>query len=119
MADQRITDLSYLEDMGMGDDSLLIEMIQLFLDNTPESLRLMKEHEANNDWEKLSAEAHKLKPNLSYMGLNGAREIILDIEESVKDEAGLDAISGQIRELETICRKAYTELSERLDELQG
>lgn len=119
MSDKKITDLSYLENMGMGDDSLIIEMIELFLNNTPETLRSMKRHEANGNWEKLSAEAHKLKPNLSYMGLEGAKEIILEIEDTIKTNSDLGSVSGMIIEVEAICNQAYTELSARLDSLQN
>lgn len=118
MSDKPLTDLSYLEDMGMGDDLLIIEMIELFLNNTPETLRSMKKHETNGEWKKLSAEAHKLKPNLSYMGLDGAKEIILELEETIRTDTDLGAVSGMIREIEAICNQAYEELSARLSNLQ-
>lgn len=117
MSDQQITDLSYLENMGMGDNTLIIEMIELFLQNTPEALRAMKDYEVNGDWEKLGEEAHKLKPNLSYMGLEGAKDIIIEIEDQVKKKSGHSEISDKISEIEAICKQAYTELTEKRDEL--
>ena len=119
MSNYRITDLSYLENIGMGDDALLIEMIELFLENTPESLRLMKEYERQEDWTQLAAEAHKFKPNLSYMGLERAQKLILEIEKSVKENSELDSVRGKIEEIESICTSAYSELSDRLDHLKG
>lgn len=119
MSDQRITNLSYLEDMGMGDDSLLIEMIELFLEKTPESIQHMKEYETQKNWQQLAAEAHKLKPNLSYMGLESAKELILEIENSSRKEENLDALSIKISEIEKLCNQAYSELSSELDNLKN
>lgn len=119
MADQRITNLSYLEELGMGEDALLIEMIELFLVNTPESLQILRTHAQNEDWESLAAEAHKFKPNLFYMGLTDAQQVIIKIEESAKEESDLETILPRIQGIEVVCEKAYGELREILDELKS
>jgi len=119
MSDQRLTDLSYLEEMGMGDASLVIEMVELFLENTPESLRQLKKYNSEEKWTLLAAEAHKLKPNLSYMGLEGAKKTIIEIEEIAKNQTELDSIEEKIHEVEEICKQAYTELQDRLANLKN
>jgi len=119
MADQRITNLSYLEEMGMGEDALLVEMIELFLENTPESIRILHTHAENEEWENLAAEAHKFKPNLFYMGLEDAQQVIIEIEESAKNRADLEAIPFKIQQIENVCQKAYLELEEILEELKS
>ena len=114
-----MTDLSYLEEMGMGDNALIIEMVELFLENTPETLRRIKKHRDEENWTQLAAEAHKLKPNLSYMGLEGAKQTVIEIEKMAKSQSDLDAVEAKIDEVEIICKKAYTELQDRLVHLKG
>ena len=118
MSDQRITNLSYLEELGMGDDELLIDMVEMFLKNTPESIEKLRKYHSNEDWKKLAAEAHKLKPNLSYVGLDGAREIIIGVEDSAKNQPEPDKIAEMIDEVDAICNEAYEELQVRLEELK-
>ncbi|MDZ7695130.1 MAG: Hpt domain-containing protein [Balneolaceae bacterium] len=118
MSQQRLTDLSFLEDLGMGDDDLLIEMIEMFLQNTPESLKQIQDYTEQKNWKKVAAEAHKLKPNLSYMGLERARDIIVDIEKTAKNDPDKNRIEHNITKVETICRQAYQELRQELNTLK-
>ncbi len=40
----------------------------------------------NEEWELLYKQAHKIKPNLQYMGMDRAHNLILYIEEQAKLE---------------------------------
>ncbi|MDR8391902.1 Hpt domain-containing protein [Aliifodinibius sp. S!AR15-10] len=119
MSEQRLTNLSYLEEVGMNDEDLLIEMVEMFLKNTPDSIEQLRQHHKEDNWKKLSAEAHKLKPNLSYVGLEQAREIVINIEKTAKTEPNPDELLQQIDEVDEICQIAYEELKERLRELKN
>ena len=119
MSENKITNLSYLEEIGMGDDDLLVEMIEMFLKNTPETLKSLREYNNEQNWNKLSAEAHKFKPNLSYVGLDEARDIILTIEQTAKTEDNPDGFIGEIEQVEEICQQAYKELEQQLQELKN
>ena len=91
----------------MGDDDLLIEMIDL-----------IRDHNEQENWKKVAAEAHKLKPNLSYMGLKKAREIIVNVEKTAKNDPDQMEIEHSIDRVETICRQAYQELEQELTALK-
>ncbi len=119
MSEQRITNLSYLEELDTGDDGLIVEMVEMFLENTPRSIDLLQQHLDNNNWKKLGAEAHKLKPNLSYVGLDQAHEIIIKIEKMAKDDPDPEQLGNNIGKLNTICIQAYKELEEHLQELKN
>ncbi|MFH5831786.1 Hpt domain-containing protein [Halalkalibaculum sp. DA3122] len=119
MAEQKITNLAYLEDLGMGDDELMIEMVELFLTNTPDSIATLRQHCEGNNWKKLAAEAHKLKPNLSYVGLDEARNIIIEIEKCAKNHPEEQQLCSQIDEIDEICQQAYQELEIKLEELKS
>lgn len=119
MAEQKITDLSYLHEISMGDDRLITEMITLFLENTPLSIENLKTLTYQGDWPGVAAISHKLKPNLVYMGLNSASEILEKLEEAAKTESNLLGFEDQITLLERICEKSYKELNHRLKELRS
>ena len=118
MSDQRITNLSYLEQLDTGDDEIIVEMVEMFLENTPESIELLEKHVKAGNWKKLGAEAHKLKPNLSYVGLDQARDIILEIENLAKNDPDAGQLKAKIEQLNGICKQAYRELEEQLQELK-
>lgn len=118
MSEKQITNLSYLEEIGMGDDELLIEMIEMFIKNTPETLNTLREYNREEDWKMLSAEAHKFKPNLSYVGLEEAHQIVLEIEKTAKNESDPEGFSAEIDRLDDICQQAYKELNVQLEELK-
>ncbi|MDX1637557.1 MAG: Hpt domain-containing protein [Balneolaceae bacterium] len=118
MSEQRLTNLSYLEELGMGDDDLLIEMVEMFLENTPVSIDQMRNHCDASNWKKLAAEAHKLKPNLSYVGLDNARDLVVDIEKTAKNDPDPSVLHDRLDRLNGICREAYKELEQQLEELK-
>ncbi len=119
MDDQSVTDLSYLRQMAMGDESIIIETTEVFLDDTPNALEHLQEHFANQEWDKLAKLAHKIKPNLAYMGMDRARKLIIDIEKQAKSGEISDDLDDQIAEFNKLCRRALEELSDKVKELKA
>lgn len=118
MSEKRLTDLSYFEELGMGDEGLLIEMIEMFLQNTPESIGIIRDNIEQDNWKKVSAEAHKMKPNLSYMGLDEAWDLIVGVEKKAKTDPVKNELMSDIERVDSICQKAYIELEEELEGLK-
>lgn len=116
---QSVTDLSYLREVVMGDEEIVIETTKAFLKDTPNVLNNMKAHFTNQEWEKLYKQAHKIKPNLEYMGMKQARELILEIEEQAKSGEPSESLGGKIKELNSICSKAFDELPVKIEELRS
>ena len=75
-------DLTYLKDMAEGDENFIREIIEIFLRNGPESLVLMKNYALSGNHEKLKFVAHKLLPELTFVGLLSA---IPDVEKISKE----------------------------------
>jgi HPt (histidine-containing phosphotransfer) domain-containing protein len=116
---QTVTDLSYLREMAMGDETIIIETTEIFLEDTPQALENLQEHFANQEWDKLARLAHKIKPNLAYMGMDRARELIIDIEEQAQDENISDDIGDQIKEFKQLCNRALDELADKINKLKA
>lgn len=119
MAEQNVTDLSYLYSISMGDDTLVEEMIVLFLEGAPPIIETLKELVHKEDWSGVAVTAHKLKPNLAYMGLNSAQKVLEKLEKNARNGKDLGDIKKQITRIEQICNQSYPELNEILAELRS
>lgn len=119
MGDQSVTDLSYLREMAMGDDEIVVETAKIFLKNAPDEIENLREYFANQEWEKLYQQAHKIKPNLEYMGMERAGELILEIEEQARTQDISDDLENKINEFHSVCLQGLDELAEKIEELES
>ncbi|MFZ1304826.1 MAG: Hpt domain-containing protein [Ferruginibacter sp.] len=58
--------------------------LSLYLDVAPKTFDEMKRNLANEDWEQLRINAHSLKPQADFMGIDSLKEELIKIEEAVK-----------------------------------
>jgi len=116
MREPSVTDLSFLKIYASGNTKLMKNFIESFLEKTPKSIQLLEDHLAANDFHSLSRSAHSLKPQLSYMGIKSAHDLIVEIEESAKNQTGAENLAASINSLKEILEEAYSELRSKLNE---
>ncbi|MES2648164.1 MAG: Hpt domain-containing protein [Bacteroidota bacterium] len=58
--------------------------ISLYLDVAPKTFEEMKRNLNNEDWEQLRINAHSLKPQVDFMGIDSLKEELIKMEEAVK-----------------------------------
>ncbi|MEL7006525.1 MAG: ATP-binding protein, partial [Bacteroidota bacterium] len=73
---EKITNLSYLSGVCHGDKDFMRDMIETFITNTPQSLKAMHEAAEKKDWVTVGRNAHKIKPSISFMGLEDLKPIV-------------------------------------------
>ncbi|MGK7391136.1 MAG: Hpt domain-containing protein [Candidatus Cyclobacteriaceae bacterium M2_1C_046] len=117
MTNKKVTDLNYLRDISTGDDQMVIEMIEVFLESYREALSEMRELNDSESLEELRARAHKFKPNLAYMGISKGTEKIQKLEEQAKNNTSTPEIRSTLTELDNICEEASVELKQELNNL--
>ena len=104
--------LDYLIHRTKSDPVLIMEMIALYLEQTPTLVLAMKESLKNDDWIGLHAAVHKLIPSFSIMGISGDYE---DMAKRVKDfsvyQQQKENIPGLVLQIEEICNRACVELT--------
>jgi HPt (histidine-containing phosphotransfer) domain-containing protein len=100
-------DLSYLEDIAGGSSEFIIEMIDMFLEQTPGYCQDIKQAILNKDWKKVSDIAHKVKPTLAFMGCNEAKETMAGIEMDSRNLINLDKIGETFDKLHTECLQLF------------
>lgn len=103
----------------MGDDEILVETAEAFLDDTPAALKNLQDRFANQQWQELYKQAHKIKPGLKYMGIDRAFDLILEIEEEARTENISKELGSKIQAFTSICRKAMEELSDKVERIKS
>lgn len=66
----KYTDLTYLESIAEGNNQIICELIEIFIDQIPEFTEGMSQCFATRDWKGLAALAHKAKSSVLSMGMS-------------------------------------------------
>ena len=112
-------DLSYLKDVASGSDEFMIDMIDLFLDQTPAYFEQIEQFISEENWSKVADIAHKIKPTLAFMGVDSARESMAGIEQNARNLVNLEAISPAFQKLKEMSVQLYKQLAEVKASLQN
>ncbi|MBL7701297.1 MAG: Hpt domain-containing protein [Ferruginibacter sp.] len=89
--------------------------IGLYLDVAPKTFEEMKRNLANEDWEQLRINAHSLKPQADFMGIENLKEELIKIEEAVKAN-NIDVLENLLNESLKISTESERILKEKLDQ---
>lgn len=74
------TDLKYLKDLAAGDNTIIIEMIDLFSVQVKEVIADMQKAEEESDYDAISKIAHKAKSSVAIMGMHVLAEKLQELE---------------------------------------
>ena len=88
-----MVDLTFLRKFTKDDPIKMKRYISLYLDVAPKTFEEMQRNLQDGDWEQLRINAHSLKPQAEFMGINSLKEELIKIEEAVKAN-NLDGIEG-------------------------
>ncbi len=105
-------DLSYLKDVASGSDEFMVDMIDLFLDQTPGYFEQLEKFISEESWTKVADIAHKIKPTLAFMGVDSARESMAEIEQNARNVKNLETISPAFQVLKDMTVQLYKQLAE-------
>lgn len=116
----RCTNLKYLQSRTQNNISLMMEMIRLYLNQTPPLLVAMRKAMDEKNWSLLQASAHKMIPSFSIMGMS------VDYENMARQIQQYDGLQGQsttidalLRRIDEVCTNAFKELEEEYIKLEN
>ena len=113
-------DLTYLNHRTKSNPTLMMEMISLYLEQTPPLIKTMKKSLQNKDWNSLQAAVHKMIPSFSIMGIHTDFEnIAKKVQEYASTQQQTDVIQGMVLQLENICNQACVELEEEFNTIKN
>lgn len=103
-------DLTYLEEVTGGSEEIIKEMLELFLNDTPQQIALIKENSEKKNWDVVRSEAHKLKPSFLYIGLMDAHKKLEELETNARTGEGLENVSEKIDFIDNRLSEVYDEI---------
>ena len=86
-----------------------------FVEKTQTLINQLTSASEHENWPMVGSLAHKLKPNLAFMGIEELKSLVLDIELSGKDSQQLEALPAKIERLTSRCFEAIDELESELE----
>lgn len=115
----KYVDLKYLNQRTKSNPQLMMEMIKLYLDQTPKLITMMKKSYSTKDWEGLASAVHKIIPSFSIMGISNDYETLArKIYDFTKMQQTIEEIEQMLDKLEEVCNQACTELTEEYNKLK-
>jgi PAS domain S-box-containing protein len=109
----RCTNLNYLATRTKSNPLLMMEMISIYLEQTPTLVDTMKKSMKENDWTGLYSAVHKMIPSFAIMGISSeVEDMAKEVQEYASDHQQTSAIQGLILQIERICLQACDELKE-------
>ena len=112
--------MSYLIHRTKADPKLMMEMISLYLEQTPPLISAMKQSYKDKDWSALHAAVHKMIPSFSIMGISSDFEnMAKKLKEYASTQLQTDGIPDLVINLENVCVQACSELKEELNRIKN
>ncbi len=112
-------DLTYLRDVSSGSNEFMIEMIELFLQQTPAYFKQLNQSIIDENWSKAAEIAHKIKPTLAFMGADAAKDRMAEIENYARNLTNTEAIAPLFKSLNEFSEELFVKLSEVKKELEA
>ena len=107
----RCIDLNYLNHRTKSNPELMMQMISLYLEQTPPLIMAMKLGFQSKDWHSLYAAVHKLIPSFSIMGISVDFEnMAKKIQEYASTQKQGEGISDLVLQLENVLEQSCEEL---------
>lgn len=112
-------DLNYLEEITGGDTELIVEMLSIFINDTPDQIISLEENAKEQKWKSVGTEAHRLKPTFLYVGLHELHDKARILEENSKAQKNLETVFSLIDGLKKGFEAVEESLKLKRDELKA
>ena len=103
---KKLYDLSVLYEIGNGSEVFVMEILNLFISETPVQLSNMQRMYAAGDYKGIAAVLHQLKPGIENLGITSLKENIIKIEEiiytDIPDSAIKQLLTALIQHLKDV-----------------
>ena len=109
---ERLFDLSYLNQVFQGNREMINEIISLFLQQVPNYIRSMEEMVDKGELLALHPLAHKSKSSIAMLGLKRMEEIVLQIEHNSRHRENLEEIPKLVAKIRHECDRVYGQLEQ-------
>lgn len=109
-------DLTYLQQVFHGNEAMVQQIVELFLEQAPQFSMEMDMCIRQARWSDLHPVAHKLKSSVNMLGMAGLAPLVLEIERKSKFNQDLASLPGIVSdlnsEMELVCQTLSHDLNE-------
>jgi CheY-like chemotaxis protein len=114
------TNLTYLLSKTKSNPEILMEMILLYLEQTPPLILSMKQSLHKKDWNLLHASVHKMIPSFAIVGIHKDYEnMARNIQEYAINQEHNHDINDMVSQIVDVCNQACNELKEEYIKLKN
>jgi PAS domain S-box-containing protein len=116
----KCTDLNYLNIRTKSNSILMMEMISLYLVQTPVLVNSMKQGFLDKNWISMHSAVHKMIPSFAIMGISPDFEnMAKKVQEYAGTQQQTDSIFTLVLQLENVCAQACEELKVEYNKLKN
>jgi HPt (histidine-containing phosphotransfer) domain-containing protein len=127
MSELTYVDLGNLERLTKSDSALMMELISVYLEQTPTMLQVIKQGLTDKNADVLKATIHKMIPSLTIIGVDPAYEkLARKIQEYDYSGGFTPEVENMILKLEEVClgvcmdlRQVFEQLNENENETKN
>jgi CheY-like chemotaxis protein/HPt (histidine-containing phosphotransfer) domain-containing protein len=95
-------DLSYLNQVNRGNREMVLQIIRLFIEQTPQAINQIREAWKKNDLDTVYRLSHQIKPTIKMFGIETIGEEILSIERMSHDKQSTPELGELIGKVEKV-----------------
>lgn len=105
-------DLHYLRQITDGQQTLMVDLIDTFIQQAPEAVHHIRQAWQDGDASRLCTLVHKAKPGFQYVGATTISQRLDQLEDYVRRGQSSDQYDALILQLEEMARSAVRQLEE-------
>ncbi|NMH86922.1 Hpt domain-containing protein [Flavivirga algicola] len=110
----RYINLELLRENTFDDASIMMEIMELFLEIIDEYAEALTSQVPAKKWESLFQATHKIKPNINMFGVSKLKSNILQLESNFKNEQNLETTVLLVSDCLTILKEVKREIQTEL-----
>lgn len=96
---------SKLESMSRGSEEFVLKMVDLFVADTPIALKGIEKGIKNNDFERVRALIHRIKPSLKMLCIDSIEKEVIDIEKYCQENKNLEKVPLLFEHVKKTCEE--------------
>ena len=113
-------DLDYLKQRTKSNPKLMMEMISLYLEQTPPLISVLNQSLKDNDWNLLYSAVHKMIPSFSIMGISKDFEnMAKKVQEYTSTQHQTNGMQELVLKLGNVCTQACEELEVEFNKIKN
>lgn len=109
--------LAYLHDIADGSNEFMVEMIDIFLNQTPAYLNQIEQAILEKDWLTVAEISHKVRPTFAFIGVKEAIDVMASIENYARSGTNLEKVAEEFNQFKPMSAELFDRLIQIRNEL--